>query len=399
MPTGPLASRTFRRLFAAQIVALVGTGLTTIGLILLAYDLASGDAGVVVGVALALKMAAYVVVAPVVSGLVQRLPRRRVLVTLDLVRAAVVCSLPFVTEVWQVYVLIAALSAAAAGFTPMFQATIPDVLVDEREFTQALSLSRLAYELEGLVSPALAALVLGFASVGGLFVGTGVAFLCSAAFVCSVALPQPRATDEPQHPWRRVTQGIRRYLATPRLRGLLALNLAAAAASAMIIVNTVVYVRDVHGLDEADVAWALGASAVGSMLVALALPRLLDRVPDRRAMLAGGSVLAAGLVLATLPSGFTGLLVIWFVLGVGLALVQTPAGRLVHRSAAPGEGPALFAAQFSLSHACWLITYPLAGVLGSALGLAATAAVLAALTGAAVVAAMLMWPGRTRPGA
>ncbi len=40
---------------------------------------------------------------------------------------------------------------------PTFQATIPDILPDERNYTQALSLSRLAYDLESLLNPALAA--------------------------------------------------------------------------------------------------------------------------------------------------------------------------------------------------------------------------------------------------
>jgi hypothetical protein len=38
-------------------------------------------------------------------------------------------------------------------------------------------------------------------------------------------------------------RGVRIYLATPRLRGLLALNLSFAAAGATVIVNTVVIVR------------------------------------------------------------------------------------------------------------------------------------------------------------
>ena len=64
------------------------------------------------------------------------------------------------TEIWQVYVLIFILQSASAGFTPAFQATIPDVLTDERDYTKALSLSRLAYDLESLMSPMLAAALL-----------------------------------------------------------------------------------------------------------------------------------------------------------------------------------------------------------------------------------------------
>lgn len=58
------------------------------------------------------------------------------LVCLDLVRAAVALFLPFVTEIWQVYALIFVLQSASAGFTPTFQATIPDVLPDEKDYTR-----------------------------------------------------------------------------------------------------------------------------------------------------------------------------------------------------------------------------------------------------------------------
>ena len=155
-----LRNRTYRHLFLAQLVALVGTGLATVALGLLAYDLAGVNAGTVLGTALAIKMLAYVCVAPIATALVHRVPRRTILVCLDVIRALLAASLPFVTEVWQVYVLIFALQSASAAFTPIFQATIPDVLSDEKDYTQALSLSRLAYDLESLASPVLAASLL-----------------------------------------------------------------------------------------------------------------------------------------------------------------------------------------------------------------------------------------------
>ena len=48
-----LANRTYRHLLSAQVVALVGTGLATIALGLLAFDIAGGNAGAVLGTALA----------------------------------------------------------------------------------------------------------------------------------------------------------------------------------------------------------------------------------------------------------------------------------------------------------------------------------------------------------
>jgi MFS family permease len=241
------------------------------------------DAGAVLGTALAIKMVAYVGIAPLVGGFAHRLPRRGLLIALDLARAGFVACLPFVSEVWHVYVLIFLLNACSAGFTPTFQATIPDVLPDEARYTRALSLSRLAYDLENLLSPTLAA-------------------------------------------------------------------------------------------------------------AALLLPRLLDRVADRKAMLAGGALLALSLAAGFAGPGFVALLPVWFVLGAGASLIQTPSGRLLRRSAQAGDRPALFSAQFALSHACWLVAYPLAGWLGSVVGLDTAFAALAVLAVAATAVAALLWP-------
>lgn len=386
-----LANRTYRHLFAAQVIALVGTGLATVALGLLAYDLAGADAGAVLGTALAIKMVAYVAVAPVAAAFAERLPRRAMLVSLDLVRAAVAVLLPFVSEVWQVYVLIFVLQSASAAFTPTFQATIPDVLPEESEYTRALSLSRLAYDLESVASPMLAAALLTVVSFHSLFAGTVVGFLASAALVVSVVLPSPKPTER-RGIYDRTTRGLRIYLATPRLRGLLALSLAVSAGGSMVIVNTVVLVQNQFGMSQRETALALAAFGAGSMIAALTLPRLLDQIPDRPAMLAGAAVLAAGLFAGLAAGSYALLLPLWLVLGIGYSLAQTPSGRLLRRSAQPEDRPAVFAAQFALSHACWLLTYPLAGWLGATAGMKATFVALGAIAAVAIALAMRLWP-------
>ncbi len=388
----PLSDPTYRRLFTAQIVALMGTGVSTVALALLAYDLAGRNAGMVLGIALTLKMVAYVAIAPVVGGFAHRLPRRRLLIALDIGRAASVACLPFVTQIWQIYLLIFVLNAFSAGFTPTFQATIPDVLPDEARYTRALSQSRLAYDLENLLSPMLAAAALVVLSFDALFAANAVAFLLSALLILSVRLPSPKPHQRQDGVWHNLSFGIRAYLRTPRLRGLLALSFAVAAAGAMVIVNTVVYVRDNLGGTESETAITFAAAGAGSMVVALVLPRLLDRLPYRPFMLAGGAILTAGLLLGLSDPGLRALLLIWFVLGTGSSLIQTPAGQLLKRSARESDRPAVYAAQFALSHACWLVAYPLAGLLGATLGMTAAFSVLAVLTLASTLVALILWP-------
>ncbi|OYX02211.1 MAG: MFS transporter, partial [Rhizobiales bacterium 32-66-8] len=287
--------------------------------------------------------------------------------------------------------LIFVLQSASAGFTPTFQATIPDVLPDERQYTRALSLSRLAYDLESVVSPMLAAALLTLISFHSLFAGTVVGFLASAALVVSITLPRPKAAER-RGIYDRTTRGMRIYLATPRLRGLLAFNLAVAAASAMVIVNTVVLVQAGFGLSQRSTALALAAFGSGSMVAALTLPSLLDTMSDRRAMIGGACLLIAGLFVGIFIPSYGFLLPLWFTLGLGYSLTQTPSGRLLRRSSQPEDRPSLFAAQFALSHVCWLITYPIAGWLGAKFGLAPTFAVLGAIAAVAVFAATRLWP-------
>ncbi|XWN29658.1 MAG: MFS transporter [Devosia sp.] len=390
-----LRNPAYRQLFSAQVLSLLGTGLTTVALALLAFDLAGADAGIVLGTALALKMVAYVCVAPFAGALADLLPRRTMLVALDVGRAGFVLFLPFVDAVWQIYVLVFVFQSFSAAFTPTFQATIPDILPEEEEYTKALSLSRLAYDLETLVSPLLAGLLLAVMSFHLLFVGTALGFVASAALILATRLPSPEPSGDARF-LDRVTRGVRIYWATPRLRGLFALSFATASAGSMVLVNTVVYAKAASSGSEKDMVLLLAAFGIGSIVVALTLPRLLHTIPARTAMVGGAALSAAVLVVApfwlSAAQPIASAVPVWLLLGVGASLVMTPSALVLRRSCHAEDRPALFAAQFALSHACWLVAYPAAGILGSRIGLDGTFLVLSAATALGVVAALLLWP-------
>lgn len=392
MMFSPLKNAAYRHLFIAQVAALLGTGMATVALGLLAHDLAGAGAGEVLGVALAIKMIAYVGVAPFASALASKLPRKTLLVSLDVVRAAVAASLPFVSEAWQVYGLMTVLYVASAAFTPAFQAMIPDLLEDEGEYTKALSLSRLAADLESVASPVMAAVLLAVISYHNLFVGTALGFVLSAGFVVTAVLP--RASVAQTLPFlRRLTGGVQLFALTPRLRGLLAVSLATAAGGAMVFVNTVVLVQSNFGLSQQATAWALAAFGGGSMTAALLLPKVLERVTDRSAMVSGAVVMTAVLIAGALfARSYPVLILLWIVMGFGYSLTITPAGRALRRSSSAGERPALFAAQFALSHACWLIAYPVAGLVSAEADPQAAFVVLAVLCGLGALLALAVWP-------
>lgn len=392
-----LRNQSYAKLFSAQIIALLGTGLLTVALGLLAFDVAGSNAGLVLGLAMTIKMVAYVAVAPLISAAVAHIPRKSLLIGSDIVRALVAVCLPFVSEAWQIYVLIFVLQSASATFTPAFQAIIPSILPEESEYTRALSLSRLAYDMESLISPMLAAVLLTVTSYHNLFLGTVIGFSCSAALVALTRFPVIQAPERTKF-FQRLTGGVRAFWAQPDLRSLMALNLVVATTTAMVIVNTVVLVKGELGRSQADVALLLGAYGAGSMIIALSVPRLLDRFDDRRVMLCGAGslppllmVVAAVIFWGDGTAQWVELLAMWLLIGAATATILTPSSRLLRRNSTEQTRPGIFAAQFSLSHACFLITYPLAGSVGASLGLTGVALILAGigLTGTAL--AFLSW--------
>jgi MFS family permease len=398
MFTSLFANRDYLRLFVAQVSALFGTGLTTVALGLLAYELAGADAAAVLGTALTIKMLVYVTVAPIVAAYADRFPRRLFLVGLNVIRASVVLALPFIDQIWQIYVLIAILQSASAAYTPTYQAIIPDILPDEREYTRALSASQLAATMETLLSPMLAAVALALISFHWLFVATAIGFVVSALLVIATRIPNAGAAADGSV-LHRISVGMRIFAATPRLRGLLGLNVVVAAVGSVIMVNTVNYVRDTLGGTQSGVGMLLAANGFGTMIVALSLPPVLDRVGARPVMLTGAATLVAGLgaaiALSTADSGewrWGAVIAVWAVIGAGTAAVLTPTGQVLRRSSRAADRPALFAAQFSLSHLAWLITYPIAGWLTAATGFTVTWVTLAVLAAVGLTVALRAWP-------
>ena len=393
----PLRNRDYRNLYLAQLVALLGTGITTVALALLAFEIAGRDATIVLGIALAIKMVAYVLLSPIAGAYAGKFNRARYLVGLEIVRAIMVALLPFIDQVWQIYVLIFLLQSASAAYTPVFQATIPNIIPDEKEYTKALTLSRLSYDLESLVSPMLATLLLAFLSFHWLFMFTMVAFLISAWLVFVTRFPDVEDSAENGAADQSSMDGIRYYLATPRLQGLMALNLALAAAGSLVIVCTVVIVLEFFDGTQSEVGIALAAFGFGSMITAIFLPRLLEQIQDRVLMHFGAFILCLALAGATVQfqldvKNWGVFLLVWSVIGVGYSAIITPTGRVLRRSSNSENRTSIFAAQFSLSHACWLVTYPLSGWLAATFGLGAAALVMAIITVFGLLGSIRLWP-------
>lgn len=400
-----LGNRNYRHLFLAQLLAILSTGLATVGLALLAFNLEGNRSSVVLGTALAITMAAYLCVIPIARALGRRLPRQGSLVALDLARTAAVLSLPFVSHVWQLYALTLVLQVCSAASMQIIQFTIQDVLPAKGDADRALLLARPGFDIESLLSPTFAAVLLTLGSVTWLFGWAAAGFMASAALVLPIHLPPPIRSQAQYQGLSETLRSLSEFLRTPRFRGQMALNLSAAAGSGMVVVNTVAYVQGNLHRSSSLVAAALAVFGLGSLVVAAIHTRFLGRRVERSLIMAGAGLSTAGLFsgagVAQLQgdSAWMGYLAVVLAIGIGYSMVLIFGGHLLQAEPnRAGQSPAL-ARHFTLSHACWLIAYPLAGQLAARVGMGTTFVLMGALSALGLSAAVASWREKgTGPG-
>lgn len=373
-------NRAFNLLFGAQIISLLGSGVTTVGLALFAYQLTGGaSATAVIGNALMLRILAFLLFSQPAGVIADRVSRKRILIIADLIRFGLLALFPFITTVWQVYALIFAINAVTAFFTPTFEASIPEVVGNE-QYVRALSFSRVAVDIEAVAAPAVAGLLVALLGLRWVFWFDAFTYLVSALLVALVIIPRVAKETTPLS-WRafldEITHGTRALLREPSLRQALTLSFAEATAGAAAIVVTVAYVRDVLGRGETAFAIVMAGLGLGSTLAAILLSRATGRYElgaddqavlhghrhrwTARALLCGGLMLGLLLLPGVLVPPLVVFGLLWILNGAGQALIAIPSSTLLAEHTIPEERGRAYAAHFALTHACWLITYPAVG--------------------------------------
>jgi len=373
-------NRNFRLLFSAQVISLLGSGVTTVGLALFAYQLTGGvSATAVIGNALTLRILAFLLFSQPAGVIADRVSKKRILIVADVIRFALLTLFPFITAVWQIYALIFAINAVTAFFTPTFESSIPEVVGGE-QYVKALSLSRVATDVEAVAAPALAGLLVAFLGLRWVFWFDAFTYMVSASFVAVTVMPYVKR-KLPKISLRsfltELTTGTRILLREPSLRQALTLSIAEATAGAAAIVATVSYVRDVLGRGETAFAFVMAAVGLGSSLTAIALGRATGRYEkgarDRsvlhgrrhkwasRALLGGGLLLGLVLLPDILKPSLLIFSFLWMLNGAGQALIAIPSSTLLAEHTIEGERGRAYAAHFALTHLFWLASYPAIG--------------------------------------
>lgn len=385
------SNRNYLLLFSAQIISLLGSGVTTVGLALFAYQLTGGaSATAVIGNALFLRILAFLIFSQPAGVLADRFNRKYILIAADALRFALLALFPFITEIWQIYALIFLINAVTAFFTPTFEASIPEVVGDEH-YVKALSYSRVAVDIEAVAAPAVAGLLVVWLGVRWVFWFDAATYLVSAGLVLFAAVPFVAKNVVPLSVkvfLSEIQTGTRILLREPSLRQALILSFAEATAGAAAIVATVAFVRDALGRGDTAYTVIMAALGLGSTISAILLGRATGRYEQgaktkadlhgrrhvwaQRALVFGGVLLGAILLPGFLVPPIFVFAVLWFLNGAGQALIAIPSSTLLAEHSDEAERGKAYAAHFALTHVCWLITYPAIGHAAARFGTPAT---------------------------
>jgi MFS family permease len=286
-----LRSGAFRRFFAARTISQWGDTFNSVAIVILVFR--QTGSGLKVGATVAFEIAPVLAFGFVAGAVVDRLPRREVMVAADIGRALIAAGLAvFSQNLAVVYAAAFGLSAFSVFFNPAAASVVP-VLVGSDDVVGANSAVWSAAVLSQIaLAPAAGGLV-AVAGAGPAFGINAASFVISAALL--VRLPLPRRP--PTVAGRRVeeiTAGLRtirsdRFLST--LAGVQVLAaLSAGATSALLVVLAQ---RHLH-VGAGRFGLLIGAIGVGAGVGPLVLQRLVRDV--RRAGWLFGPYLLRGVV-------------------------------------------------------------------------------------------------------
>ena len=364
----------FQKLYWAHVISLVGSGVSSVALGLLAHALVGASASAVLGYTLAIRIAVIVLFSPWAGQIAERLGARAVLIWSDLFRIAIVAAFFFVDAVWQIYVLAFFLNLGSALFTPIYKAVIPGV-VSDKNYPKALAFGSIAYDTSSILGPALAGLLIATIGFRGSFLFDAATFLVSAFLVIALPKMAIEATKAARTaPWHGVGAMFRRK----PLRESLLLALQVSVAGAFVLVASVDFVKNELALSDRSYAWAMAVYGLGSVCGALGYSHGRPAVRDALVNL-GAPVMIGSLALAVSLHSYASLLVAWALIGAVQSLLGIRGSELLAANSDKQERAHIYAAHFALSHAGWGLTYPLAGWLTSRLGFSNTGWIFAGL--------------------
>ena len=274
-----LARPQFRRLLSAHTISRWGDTFNSVALVILVYRLTGS--GVKVAGTVAFEIGPVLLFGFVAGSVVDRYPRRHIMIGADAARAVVALLLAaFHERLLVVYLAAFLLSASSVFFNPAAASVLPSLVENDEIVGANSAIWSAAVVSQIALAPAAGALV-AVAGAGPAFTINAASFVVSGVLIASLTVPQ-RAPSPPSRHRDDIIEGLRvirrsgllSMLAT--VQGLAALS--AGATSALLVVLA----EDHLKVGASQFGMLIAAIGVGAGFAPLALQHVVDDVRRRR---------------------------------------------------------------------------------------------------------------------
>jgi hypothetical protein len=289
-----------RRLELAWVGSATGEWAAIVALSVFAFE--SGGAAAV-GLVVLIRMLPAAVAAPFSALLADRLPRTRVMVAADLIRAFAVAGAAAAVfagaPAGVVYALAGLVAVVSTAFRPAQAALLPNLARTPQELTAANVASSTIESVAFFAGPALGGLLLAATSVGVVFAAQAAAFLWSALLVHRVIVEPVVATAAEggeRGIVRELAAGFETVARDSRLRVLIGLFGAQTLVGGALNVLVVATALELLDVGEAGLGLLASADGLGGLLGAAGALLLVGR--RRLAAIFGAGILLWGVPLA-----------------------------------------------------------------------------------------------------
>jgi dTMP kinase len=383
-------SRMFFRLWIAQVVSSFGDWLGFLAITILAASLGSGSGGAAVGLVMSARIIPGFFLAPVAGVMIDRWDRKKVMVTCDVVRACVICTLPFVHNVLGLVLASLVLEICTLLWSPAKEASVPNLVPTER-LTSANSLSLAAaygtFPIAAVFFALLAQIGKSLGSIDALhffktdqealaFYVDAVTFMVSAFMISTLALPQAARRAQVKDPDKRIDfaqtfhelkEGWRYIFVNPIVRSV---NLGLATGligGGMVVPLGSIFATEVLGAGPAGYGLFITALGFGVAAGVLLLSWTQRRLPKTRvfelAIFVASGALFFAASMSTLPLALVGV----FVLGICAGAVYVVGFTLLHENVDDELRGRIFSVLYTLVRLCLLVAFALGPFLSEAL--------------------------------
>lgn len=381
----------FRRLFLATFTSSIGTWLAFVALVVDVYD-RTGDANWVSALLIA-DFLPIVLVGILLGPLIDRLPRRNILVAADLLRAGVFCVLPFATSAAQIVGLALIIGVATSLFRPAVFAGLPNLVADD-DLGHANGILQSGENFAWAVGAiAGGALVAASGSDAAYWLNAGT-FVVSALFILGIRQSLEEHEQSPSAGHRRdLVEGLRMVT---RSRGLLTILVAwsiVTLGQAIGNVSEIVLAKEEFNAGDFGYGVLVATAAVGLTVGSLAGGDVISRFGIRVPYVAGVVLLAVGFAAAAVSPNVWVAAVFVVVSGLGNGAVVVCNAVLVQRGAPDRLRGRAFTVVMSIGYAFFGLGMIVAGPLTNGFGARTAWGISAALCAVAACFALVLLSG------